>query len=333
MNRTTHLFIAIASTVLLVILGTVGYMLIEGWDVIDSLYMTVITLAAVGYGEVHEVSRAGKIFTIILIFFGVSFVLYMFSNLIQFLVEGRIRIILGRRKLDRQINRLKNHYIVCGYGRMGRSLCRYLLQRQHSFIVIEHNPDCILAMEEDGVLFVAGNATEETSLLKAGIHNASALMTALGSDADNVFLVLLTKGLNPDLCVIARASQNSTKNILYTAGANVVVSPFEVGARRMAHAILRPGVIRFLEMAFTDENTDIYLEQTKVKKSSNLVGVTLKDSGIRKNLNLIVLAMIRGDNSMHFNPSAETVIKAGDTIIAVGENKSIEKLEKILGPA
>jgi len=308
-------------------------MLIEGWDVIDSLYMTVITLAAVGYGEVHEVSKAGRIFTIILIFFGVSFVLYMFSNLIQFLVEGRIRIILGRRKLDRQINRLKNHYIVCGYGRMGRSLCRYLHQRQHSFIVIEQNPDCIPAMEEDGVLFVAGNATEETSLLKAGIHNASALMTALGSDADNVFLVLLTKGLNPDLCVIARASQNSTKNILYTAGANVVVSPFEVGARRMAHAILRPGVIRFLEMAFTDENTDIYLEQTKVKKSSNLVGVTLKDSGIRKNLNLIVLAMIRGDNSMHFNPSAETVIKAGDTIIAVGENKSLEKLEKILGPA
>ena len=333
MNRATYLLIAIASTILLVIIGTAGYMLIEHWSVIDALYMTVITLAAVGYGEVHEVSQAGRVFTIILIFFGVSFVLYVLSNLIQFLVEGRIRLILGRRKLDKQINSLKNHYIICGYGRMGRSLCKYLIQKQHDFIVIEQNPNRIPAMEEDGVLFVVGSATEETSLLKAGIKNAGALMTALGSDADNVFLTLLTKGLTPNLCVIARASQNSTKNILYTAGATVVVSPFEVGARRMAHAILRPGVIRFLEMAFTDENTDIYLEQTRVEKSSNLVGVTLKNSEIRKNLNLIVLAMIRGDNSMEFNPSAETIIKAGDTIIAVGENKSIKKLEEILNPA
>jgi len=333
LNRGTYLLIAIAATILLVLLGTVGYMLIEHWSVIDALYMTVITLAAVGYGEVHEVSPAGRIFTIILIFFGVSFVLYVLSNLIQFLVEGRIRLILGRRKLDRQINRLKNHYIICGYGRMGRSLCKYLIQKQHEFIVIEQNQDRIPAMEEDGVLFVIGSATEETSLLKAGIKNAGALMTVLGSDADNVFLALLTKGLNPDLCVIARASQNSTKNILYTAGANVVVSPFEVGARRMAHSILRPGVIRFLEMAFTDETTDIHLEQLKVEKSSNLVGVTLKDSEIRKNLNLIVLAMIRGDDSMQFNPSAETIIKNGDTIIAVGENRSLEKLEEILAPA
>ncbi|OQY01414.1 MAG: potassium channel protein [Desulfobacteraceae bacterium 4572_123] len=333
MNRTAHLITAIVSTIGLIALGTLGYMLIEHWSVIDSLYMTVITLAAVGYGEVHDISQTGRIFTIVLIFFGVSFVLYVFGNIVQFLVEGQIRLILGRRKLDRQINRLKNHYIICGYGRMGRSLCKSLIQKQQDFIVIEQNTDRIPAMEEDGILFVIGSATEETSLLKAGIKNAGALMTVLGSDADNVFLVLLTKGLNPNLCVIARASQNSTKNILYTAGANVVVSPYEVGARRMAHAILRPGVIRFLEMAFADENTDIHLEQTKVEKSSNLVGVTLKDSEIRKNLNLIVLAMIRGDDSMQFNPSAETIIKAGDTIIAVGENKSLKKLEKILNPA
>lgn len=333
MNRTAHLLIAIASTILLVILGTAGYMLIERWSVIDALYMTVITLAAVGYGEVHEISHAGRIFTIILIFFGVSFVLYVFSNLIQFLVEGRIRHILGRRKLDRQISRLKSHYIICGYGRMGRALCKHLVQKQHRFIVIEQNTDRMPAMEEDGVLFVIGSATDETTLLKAGVQTAEALMTVLGSDSDNVFLTLLAKGLAPNLCVIARASQNSTKNILYTAGANVVISPFEVGARRMAHSLLRPGVIRFLEMAFTDEKTDIHLEQLKVEKSSNLVGVTLKDSEIRKNLNLIILAMIREDNSMRFNPSAETVIKNGDTIIAMGENKSLEKLEKILSPA
>lgn len=332
MDRTLHLLIAIGLSVFLLVSGTTGYMLIEGWSLLDSLYMTVITVATVGYSEVHAISQTGRIFTLVLIFFGVGLFLFVFGNIVQFLVEGRIRLILGRRKLDKQISRLKGHYIICGYGRMGRALCRYLIQKQLNFVVIEKNPERTRVMEQDGVLFFMGTATEEATLLKAGITEARVLMPALGSDADNVFLVLTSKGLNPDLFVIARASQNSTKRILYSAGANVVVSPFDVGARRMAHAVLRPGVIRFLEMAFADDKTDINLEQTTVGPSSKLVDVSLMDSGIRKKLNLIVLAMIRADNHMLFNPAAETVIREGDTIIAVGEIQSLQRLEEILNP-
>ena len=332
MDRTLHLLIAIGLSVFLLVSGTTGYMLIEGWSLLDSLYMTVITVATVGYSEVHAISQTGRIFTLVLIFFGVGLFLFVFGNIVQFLVEGRIRLIMGRRKLDKQISRLKGHYIICGYGRMGRALCRYLIQKQLNFVVIEKNPERTRVMEQDGVLFFMGTATEEATLLKAGITEARVLMPALGSDADNVFLVLTSKGLNPDLFVIARASQNSTKRILYSAGANVVVSPFDVGARRMAHAVLRPGVIRFLEMAFADDKTDINLEQTTVGPSSKLVDVSLMDSGIRKKLNLIVLAMIRADNQMLFNPAAETVIREGDTIIAVGEIQSLQRLEEILNP-
>ena len=313
-------------------MGTTGYMLIEGWNLLDALYMTVITVATVGYSEVHAISPAGRIFTLVLIFFGVGLFLFVFGNIIQFLVEGRIRVILGRRKLDRRISRLKDHYIICGYGRMGRALCRHLIQKQLDFMVIEKNQDRVAVMEQDRVLFLLGTATDEATLLKAGIKTAKVLMPALGSDADNVFLVLTSRGLNPNLFVIARASQNSTKRILYSAGANVVVSPFDVGARGMAHAVLRPGVIRFLEMAFADEKTDIHLEQTTIAPSSTLVEVSLMDSGIRKNLNLIVLAIIRADDSMLFNPAAQTIIRAGDTIIAVGEKESLRRLAEIANP-
>jgi voltage-gated potassium channel len=236
-------------------------MWIEKWTMLDALYMTVITVSTIGYGEVHAVSPQGRIFTLVLIILGVGFFLYVIGNVVQFLVEGRIRVVLGRHKLDKQINELNNHYIVCGYGRMGRALCRYLTQKHLRFVAIEKNEDRIPVMNEDGILYIAGEATAEENLLKAGLKNASALITALGTDADNVFLVLLAKGLNPDLYVVARASQNASKRPLYTAGSDVVVSPFDVGARRMAHAVLRPNVIRFLEFAFADESTDIHIEE------------------------------------------------------------------------
>jgi voltage-gated potassium channel len=307
-------------------------MLIEGWNLLDALYMTIITLATVGYGEIHQISPVGRIFTMVLIVFGAGLILYVVGNVIQFLVEGRIRLILGRRKLDKKIHGLKNHYIVCGYGRMGRALRRHLVQKRLDFVVIEQNPDRIAAMNEDEALYIAGGATDETNLVKAGIERAKALIAALGTDADNVLLVLLSKSLNPDLYVVARASQNASKKPLYKAGADVVVSPFDVGARRMAHAVLRPGVIRFLELAFADESTDIHIEQIQVGESSRLVGVMLKDSGIRQTLNLIILGIIRADDTLVFNPSADTCIEAGATVIAVGENNSIVKLREILNP-
>ena len=294
--------------------------------------MTVITLSTIGYGEVNPVSQIGRIFTLILIVMGVGFFLYVIGNVVQFLVEGRIRLVLGRHKLDKQISQLNNHYIVCGYGRMGRAFCRYLIQKGLKFVVLEKNADRIPIMNTDHILYLAGEATIEENLLKAGIKRASNLIATLGTDADNVFLVLLAKGLNPELYVVARASQNASKRPLNTAGADVVVSPFDIGARRMAHAILRPNVIRFLEFAFTDESTDIHIEEFPVAESSKLVNVTLRESGIRQNHNLIILSIIKKDGEMVFNPSADTTIGAGEKVIAVGSIKDLKKLETILNP-
>ncbi len=332
MERSANLLLTILLAIFLVALGTAGYMLIEDWPILDSVYMTVITLSTIGYGEVNPVSQTGRIFTLFLIVLGVGFFLYVIGNVVQFLVEGRIRLILGRHKLDKQINQLDNHYIVCGYGRMGRALCRYLIQKGLKFVVLEKSAERVPVMNTDHVLYVTGEATIEENLFKAGIKRASNLIATLGTDADNVLLVLLAKGLNPDLYVVARASQNASKKPLYTAGADVVVSPFDIGARRIAHAILRPNVIRFLEYAFADESTDIHIEELPVSEKSRLVDVALKDSGIRHRHNLNILAIIKLDGEMIFNPSADTKFGAGEKVIAVGTMRDLKRMEELLNP-
>jgi voltage-gated potassium channel len=316
----------------LLIFGAVGYIVIEGWSVMDALYMTVITLATVGYGEVHEISPEGRLFTVILIFLGVGFFLYVVGNVIQFLVEGRIRHVLGRRILDKQISKLKNHFIVCGYGRVGRALCSYLIQKHIDVVVIEQNPNRVSAMDEDGILYIMGGATDEAILMKAGIKRARGIMSVLGSDADNVFLVLIAKRLNPKIFVVARANQNETEQTLYSAGADKVVSPFALGARRIAHAILRPNVIHFLELAFADDDTDINVEEIPVNVSSKLVNVSLQESGLRQNFDLIILSIRKADGAMCFNPKASHRFEAGDTVIAVGSGNGLIQAAKILNP-
>jgi voltage-gated potassium channel len=306
-------------------------MVIEGWGLLDSLYMTVITLTTVGYGEVHKSSQAGRIFSVILMFMGVGFFLYAIGAIVQFLVEGRMRLILGRRKLDKQINKLKAHYIVCGYGRIGRVLSKFLSQKNLNVLVIERNQDLVHVLDEDNNLYITGGATDEANLVKAGIERASGLVAALGTDADNVFLVLMAKQRNPDLFVVARASQDETKKTLYAAGANVVVSPYDIGARRMAHAILRPTVIDFLELAFADESTDVYIEEITMKATSSLVDKSLQDL-VREDLNLNVMAMKKRDGVMLFNPLVETRIEAGDTVIVLGESENLRKLVKLMNP-
>ena len=313
-------------------LGALGYMVIEGWSFLDAIYMTVITLATVGYGEVHEVSPTGRIFTVFLIFTGVGFFLYVAGNVVQFVVEGRIRHILGRRVLDKQISKLKDHFIVCGYGRMGRALCSYLIQRYLDVVVIEQNVGRVPVMDNDGILYLVGEATDEAILLKAGIKRARGIIPVLGSDADNVFLVLIAKRLNPDIFVVARANQNESEKTLYDAGTDKVVSPFALGGRRMAHAILRPTVIHFLELAFADDDTDIHVEEFPVSAASKLIEVPLSESGLRQDLDLIILSVKKADGSMCFNPKASHQLEAGDTVVAVGRNKNLMQMARILNP-
>ena len=333
MNSVKHIILSLLLILFICIAGTAGYMMIEGWNLLDSIYMTVITIATVGYGEVHEVSRNGRIFTIILIFFGVGFCLYIAGAMVQFMVEGRIRDILGRRRLDKKIGRLKNHYIVCGYGRIGKMLCKNLMiKKDFDLIVIENNKDLIPVMEEDGVLYLPADAGDEENLIKAGIKTAKGLVAVLATDADNVFLALSARQLNPDLYITARASRNEAKSKLLAAGANNVVSPYDIGAISMAQRILRPAVTSFLDLAFAEQCKDIKMEEIPVSASSGIINIMLKDSGIRQKYNLIIIAIKKQDGSMLFNPSFETKIQAGDTVIAVGEDANLQKFEKILQP-
>ncbi len=332
MNKTRHLIVSIILSSVILVIGTTGYMIIEDWRFLDALYMTVITISTVGYREINQVGDVGRVFTILLVAIGVGFTLYVAAAVVQFMVEGRIRIILGRRRLDKKINRLKNHYIVCGYGRIGRVICRNLRRKPLSVVAIDNSPDLIPVMDEDGILYVVGDASDEASLIKAGIKRAKGLIAALATDTDNVFLVLTARQLAPQLTIIARASQEAVKSKFKAAGADSVESPYEMGAVSMAHHIIRPTVTNFLELAFAHGRKDIQMEEIPVSKSSKLVNVPLKDSGIRQNYNLIIIAIKKPDGDMLFNPSYETAIMPDDTVIAVGELENLQKLEKILNP-
>ena len=332
MDGTRHLIYCILISILILAVGSIGYMAIEGWPFTDAIYMTVITISTVGFKEVNQVGETGRIFTILLVFSGVGFSLYVAAAVVQFMVEGRIRIIMGRRRLDKKIDRLKNHYIVCGYGRIGRVLCRHLKKADIEVAVIEKSSERISAMDEDDILYIADDATDENNLLKAGIKRACGLVAVLATDTDNVFLVLTARQLAPKLFIMARASQRHAIIKLRAAGANMVESPYVMGAMSMANRIIRPTVTSFLELAFAQRHKDIQMEEIPVSATSELVNIELKDSGIRQKYNLIIIAIKKPDGSMQFNPSFDAVIKPNDTVIAVGEAASLQKLGWALNP-
>jgi voltage-gated potassium channel len=330
MNGTRHLLFAVIFSIVVIITGTLGYMGLEGWSFIDAIYMTFITITTVGFGEVNRLTFSGRLFTIVLIFLGFGFCAYVAGAVVQFMVEGRLRVLLGRRALNKKINRLQNHYVICGYGRIGRVLCKKLAYAPFDIVVIEKNPELIRLLDEDGVLYLEGDATDESALLKAGIQRAKGLVAALGTDTENVFLVLTARQLNKAIKIMARSSSESARVKLLAAGATDVESPYELGATRMAQRLLRPTVTSFIDLAMETQRNDIQMEEIPVSAGSPLAGIRLLDSGIRKQFNLIIIAIKKSDDRMQFNPSFDTVIEGGDTVIAVGEAENLKKLEKIL---
>lgn len=329
MHTARNLKIAIFAVCAVGSIGTLGYMLIEGWSVLDSIYMAVVTLATVGFREVHPLSTAGMIFTIFLMIFGIGIIAYSIGIFAQFMVEGHLQKVLGRRQVEKKIAKLSGHYIICGFGRIGSIVCRELSERPVPFVVIEQNGEFCDKIAAEGFLYIQGNATEDDILLAAGIERARGLITAVTSDTENVYITLTARGLSPDLFILSRAGDEGSEKKLTRAGASKVISPYNIGGSRMAQAILRPSVMDFIEIATAGQNLELQLEEIVVSGASRLAGMSLEQTGVRKEFGLIIVGIRSGAAPMVFNPPAETIITAGDILIALGPQPSIVKLENI----
>ena len=315
---------------LVLLVGTAGYVVIEGWQILDAIYMTVITITTVGYGEVRTVSPTGRVFTLALICMGMGIIAYTLGMVAQVMVEFQVRSILGRRKLGLKIKSIKNHYILCGYGRIGRIISQELKASRIPLLVIDSNPDSKQGLEQQDIPYIIDDATSEDVLIEAGIERAKGLISVVLSDADNLFITMTARGLNPGLFILARAEEEQSHKKLLRAGANRVVLPYLIGGQKMAHTITKPPVTDFLELTVHDKNIELEMGELLVKDRSSLKGVTLADSGIRQEMNVIILAIRKEDGEMAFNPSSETRIETGDTLIALGPDTDLKKLSGIL---
>ena len=321
----------VISVLFLIILlfGSGGFMYFEDKKFLDSLYMTIVTVATVGYGDLVPTSTGGKMFTVILIFVGVGYVMYMFSNIVEVMIEGGLREFLGKRQMQKGLSKMKNHYIVCGHGRIGQVICQTLHENNIPFVVIENNPAEIEEVIKKGFLEIEGDAAEDSVLVLAGIKKAKGLISVVESDAQNVYVTLTAKGLNPDVKILVRSSGAPGAEIkLMRAGADKVISPYYLGGRRMAQFIVKPNVIDFLELTMYTSSLGLSLEEILVTEKASIAGKTLVDSGIRKEHDIIVIGVKSYDTDMLFNPKPDTVINPGDILIVLGEKEQILKLSE-----
>jgi voltage-gated potassium channel len=309
--------------------GTAGYMIVEEWNFFDSLYMTIITLTTVGYREVHQLSHNGQIFTIVLLVGGVGTVFYALGIGAKIIIEGELQEIYGRKRLEKKLKNLREHYIVCGYGRMGKIIARELKHKKLPFSIIEKDDVLLDSDERMEMLIIQGDATKDELLKKAGIERAKCLISVLPTDAENLYVVLSARGLNPDLLIVARAGEEGSEQKLLRAGADRVVSPYHIGGLRIAHTVLKPAVVDFIEFATKSGNIDLQMEEITIQKDSKLAGLTLDQCGIGRDLGIIIVAIKQVSGEMKFNPTFRTLIEIGDTMIAVGETSKLAILEQM----
>lgn len=330
MSETGHKIIkAIGVFFGILLTGIVGYMYFENISMIDALYMTVITISTVGYGDMVPVHTSGKIFTVFMVFCGVGYVMYMFSKIMETVVEGGLRELMGKRLMAKELARLKDHFIICGYGRIGKVISSTLDENEQRFVVIENDPDEFQNIAHAGHTVIQGDASEDEILKKAGINSAKGLIAVVSTDADNVFITLTARGLSPKINILARSSgAQGSKRKLKRAGADCVISPYTIGGMRMAHSVIRPNVIDFLEATMGVDEYNLQIEELAVGETADLAGETLMDSNIRKNFDIIVIGIKRGADNMLFNPKPDTVILANDILIVLGKRQQISELKK-----
>lgn len=310
---------------LLIVFGTSGYMALEGFSFLDALFMTVITLTTVGFGEVRPLDDNGRIFTIVLILMGAGFVAYNFAYFSQVLLDENLPEFYRRRRLKKQLEKLEEHFIICGYGQMGQVIVQELLKHQVPLMVIESDENQIHRLRDKGILHLHGDSTEEDNLMAAGISRAKGLVSVVAKDTENVFIVLTARDLNKDLRIYARAGTPSTGKRLAKAGADHVVSPYASGAIRIAHNILRPTVTDFLELATSGEGMELSMEELRIPEGAKLVGKDLLHSGIRSDYDLIIVAIKRIDGRMIYNPSPSEILHSGDILVAIGPQENLAR--------
>jgi voltage-gated potassium channel len=307
---------------LLILIDTAGYIIIEGIDFFNAFYMTIISITTVGYSETFPLSKMGAIFTIWVIVSGIGVFFYIAVTIAEDTFEGRIRIILGRRRM-KIFSELKNHVIIAGFGRMTEYVCRELCDKKIKFIIIEKNADRFAYAEEKGFNVIMNDATDEETLLLAGVKRAKTFISLLSSDADSVFTVLAARELNPDILIITRALEVANEKKLYKIGANRVVLPYELSSRRIVNSVIKPNVVDFIDnMTFHSAAFSLSIEEYTIKKNSPLTGKKIRDSGLRENHNAMVVAVIRKDKTT-FNPQPDEEIRAEDILILVGESSKI----------
>jgi len=317
----------ICALVIIIIAGVIGYIVIEGWSFIDALYMTIVTITTVGYAEVHPLSVGGRIFSIFLIVGGVSGALYTVSAIVGYVIEGHLGTTLGRRRMERNIAKLREHFILCGYGRVGQEIARIFTEEGVPFVVIDKDRDSIAAAEKEGYLYVLADATDDEGLKEAGIERARGLVVAAGNDADNVYTTLSARETRPDLFIEARASSNTAGAKLKRAGANRIIAPYSLGARRMAQLALRPTVVDFIDTVIYRRGRELQMENIVVGSNSALAGLTVEET--RHRTKAAILAISKKDGKLLANPQGEETIESGDRLITLGTKKQLAALEEI----
>jgi voltage-gated potassium channel len=331
MNRLARRFILIVVAIVTTLtIGTVGFIVIDGYPPFDAFYMSLTTMTTVGYGEIHPLSQAGRIFNSFLIVFGVTTIFIAIGAMTQTIIELEFGDAIGKRRNKRMIDNLKDHYIICGYGRVGRGAAHELRHAGVPFVVVDNNPDRAERAMLAGMLAVAADSTQDETLRLVGIERARGLVAALATDADNLFVLLSAKGLNPQIYVATRAAEEGAEAKMRRAGADAVFAPYAMTGHRLAQSLLRPHVVQFLDFTTKDVGEDIAIEQVRVSGASEMVSKTIKEMQLRKEVGVIVMAIRKESGEMVFNPPAETAVQGGDYLIVMGRPGNLRTLETLL---
>jgi voltage-gated potassium channel len=319
---------AVLAVLVIIVVGTLSFHLIEGWSLLDSLYVTAQTVTTVGFGDLTPKTIAGRVFATGFMVVGVGVVLYALTSSVQSIVQSEMVAAFGQRRRSRKMNKHKEHFIVCGAGRVGSHLIRDLQRVGETFVVLERDAAKVAELGNQGFPVLVRDATLEESLREAGVLQARGLAACLPDDADNVYVVLIARDLNPKLHIVARAVEEQAESKLLRAGANRVVAPTIIGGHRLAVALTKPAVGDFID-SITASQLDLTFEQVEVEPSSPLAGRKLRDTGIRPELDIVIVAIRRADSQMLFNPSGDKSVESGDMLIAIGHPESLSKLKSL----